>query len=250
MSATRIWRASYCRTYFIFTTGSKCSPIPWSRPPSQNQRRIKNCNERRQGVYFDMRSETNDEVYRLFQQANSWRDAWVRYSDFIVYFDISHNTPVWQRKRYVNLIHLRILCRTRKRDIMGATWRIQGIKMSSRMSSECRNTRSSPHSSECQDSLAKWNRSCIARMLGMINSSLETALCGFEKFKTQHNIKDVIIPGPKLAEMTVVWVARRRAVIQKVRKIMSDSRSKWSLDTVGKSEKVNVVQVHTSRQLA
>ena len=122
--------------------------------------------------------------------------------------------------------HLRIRCRTSKRDIMGATWRIQGIKMSSRMSSECRNTRSSPHSSECQDSSAKWNRSCIARILGMINSSLETVLCGFEKFKTQHNMVDFIIPGPKLAEMTLVWVARRRAVIQKVRKIMSDSRSK------------------------
>ena len=51
----------------------------------------------------------NDETHRKSQLAHNWSDAWVRYLDHIVHFNINHNAPHPQRERYVNLLHSRIV---------------------------------------------------------------------------------------------------------------------------------------------
>ena len=49
----------------------------------------------------------DDETYRKSQLAHDWSDAWVRYLDHIVQFDISHKAPHEQRGRHKNLFYLR-----------------------------------------------------------------------------------------------------------------------------------------------
>ena len=59
------------------------------------------------------------------QLARSWTHVWIRYLDFIVHFDISHNVPSWQREWYVNLIHLRSVDSNKQ---AGPLWKRPGDK--------------------------------------------------------------------------------------------------------------------------
>ena len=88
------------------TTTRICGKLP--RPNKNVTNRIKEAFEALKAPCCRT-SRQNDEVYRTSQLVHSWRGAWIRYLDFIVHFDISHNAPSWQRGRYVNLIHLRNL---------------------------------------------------------------------------------------------------------------------------------------------
>ena len=79
----------------------------------------------------------------------------------------------------------------------------------------------------------------------MVKFSPGGALCGTAKFRapttiiiifklvTKPNMVEFVILGPKFAKMALIWVARRKVV-----------RQKRPLETVGVSEKFNVVQVN------
>ena len=48
----------------------------------------------------------SDLEYRKSQKATGWNDAFVRYLDYVVQIDITHEAPAEQRGRYNNLVYL------------------------------------------------------------------------------------------------------------------------------------------------
>ena len=92
--AFEILKVPYYRTSIIVTRGSKCGSNPWQ--------------QRHHKARDAMRSATKGE--RAFTSIwDRWQhdeDAWVRYLDHIVHFDVNHNAPQLQRERCVNLLHL------------------------------------------------------------------------------------------------------------------------------------------------
>ena len=68
--------------------------------------------------------------YRTSQLAHNWTDAWVRSSAFIVHFDISHNAPSSQSERQANLIHLRSLDSNKQ---AGPLWERSGSQEAKRV---------------------------------------------------------------------------------------------------------------------
>ena len=95
--AFEILKAPCYRTCMIVTRSGKCGPNPWQ----QNHHMARDA----------LRSATKDEktftsIWDRWQN-DDWSDAWVRYLDHIVHFNIHRNAPQPQRERYVNLLHLR-----------------------------------------------------------------------------------------------------------------------------------------------
>ena len=109
-------KALYYRTSPTITRGCKCGPNPWQQHHHNAREALRSATKGDRKYISIWDRWWNDEAYRTSQLAHNWTDAWVRYSDFIVHIDISHNAPSWQRERYINLVHLRDLDRTSKRD--------------------------------------------------------------------------------------------------------------------------------------
>ena len=90
----------------------------------------------------------NDEIYRKSQLAHGWSDAWVRYLDHIVHFNICHNAPQPQRERYVNLIHLRSVDGNKQ---AGPSWQRPGYR-------EAKKEKSNLQKSRRQEQVPNWKR--------------------------------------------------------------------------------------------
>ena len=96
---------SYCTN---ISRGKKCGPNPWQQDHHEARDASRGATKKEKYTPIWDRWQ-NDEVYRASQLAHNWTDAWVKYLDFIVHFDISHNALSWQMARDNNMIHVRSL---------------------------------------------------------------------------------------------------------------------------------------------
>ena len=107
--AFEILKAPCYRTSVIVTSGRKCGPNPWQQHHHKARDALRNATKSEKTFTSIWDRWQNDEIYRKSQLAHYWLDAWVKYLDNIVHFNIYHHAPSPQRERYVNLLHLRSL---------------------------------------------------------------------------------------------------------------------------------------------
>ena len=121
--AFEILKAPYYRTSMIVTRGSRCGPNPWQQHHHKARDALRSATKGERAVQL-LQSVTggkNDEIYMKSQLAHCWSDAWVRYLDHIVHFNIYHNAPQPQRERYVNLLHLRSVDENKQAGLVAKT---------------------------------------------------------------------------------------------------------------------------------
>ena len=151
----------------------------------------------------------NDEVYPTSQLAHIWTNAWVRYLDFIVPFDITTNRHGKENDMSIWFI-CEVLTRTRKRDHGSDLGRKKEAKRALACLQKTERTRSSLHAS------GYWNSS----EQRMVKFSLGGALCGTAKSRTptttiifklvaKLNMVVFVILGSKLANTALIWMATK-----------------------------------------
>ena len=105
--AFEILKAPCYRTSMIVTRGSKCGPNPWQQDHHKARDALRSATKGGRAFTSIWDRWQNYEIYRKSQLAHNWSDAWVRYLDHIVHFNIYHNATQPQREGYVKLLHLR-----------------------------------------------------------------------------------------------------------------------------------------------
>ena len=97
--ASEILEAPYYRTSMIVTRGGKCGPNPWPQHHHKTRDALRSATKGERTFTSIWDRWQNDEIYRQSQLAHNWSDAWVRYVDHIVHFNIYHNAPQSQREK-------------------------------------------------------------------------------------------------------------------------------------------------------
>ena len=105
--AFEILKAPYYRTSQIATRGSERGPKPWQQHHHKARDALRCATKGERALTSIWDRWQNGEIYTKSQFPQNWSDAWVRYLDHIVHFNIYHNATQPQRERCVNLLHLR-----------------------------------------------------------------------------------------------------------------------------------------------
>ena len=105
--AFEILKAPCYRTSIIVTRGSKCGPNPWQQDHHKARDALRSATKGGRAFTSIWDRWQHCEICRKSQLAHNWWDAWVRYLDHIVHFNIYHNATQPQREGYVKLLHLR-----------------------------------------------------------------------------------------------------------------------------------------------
>ena len=107
--AFEILKTPYKRTSTIVARGSRCGPNPWQQHHHKARDALRSAAKGERTFTSIWDRWQHDEIFRTSQLSHYWLDAWVRYLDHIVHFDISHNAPSSKRDRCGNLLHSRNL---------------------------------------------------------------------------------------------------------------------------------------------
>ena len=144
-------------------------------------------------------------------------------------FRLHRAPPSWQRERRVNLTHLRSLDSNKQ---AGPSWERPGYKEAKRALASIQKaegqgvpyipvdvrTRENNKLDPAVQEYSEWLSSHWAEHFGGTANFRTPTTIIILKQVTKPNMVEFVILGPKLANMALIWVARRKVVRQKVRK--------------------------------
>ena len=219
---------------------------PLAAATPQGSRRIAECNKGERAFTSIWDTWQNDEIYRKSQLAHNWSDAWVRYLDHIVQFNIYRNAPQSQRERYVNLLHVRsvdenkqappLWQRPRHREAKKEVSNRQMSREEQVLSIQVSDRRRLQNKIDpsLQEYLEWLSVNWAEQFAEPQNSERPTTIIIIFQLVTKPNMVEFVFIDSKLAEMAPAQVARRQMVKTVVNETASNSRSQISRNSIQK----------------